>query len=75
MAYQIDGTPTDVPAMHPVAITATLAAASIASNSPHADDYLRIFWNTPMRKGERRYYDNCLYFFCLMMLGGVYRIY
>ena len=75
MAYQIDGTPTDVPAMHPVAITATLAAASIASDSSHADDYLRTFWNTPMRRGERRYYDNCLYFFCLMMLGGVYQIY
>ena len=74
-AYQIDGTPTQVPAMHPVAITATLAAASIASDSAHADEYLRAFWDTPLRKGERRYYDNCLYFFCLLMLGGVYRVY
>ena len=74
-AYQLDGTPVDEPAMHPVAITATLAAASIASDSRYADEYLRSFWNTPLRKGERRYYDNCLYFFCLMMLGGVYRIY
>ena len=27
------------------------------------------------RKGRRRYYDNCLYFFCLLMLTGNYRIY
>ena len=74
-AYQIDGTPTEEPAMHPVAITAVLAAASIASDSAHADDYLRSFWHTPLRKGKRRYYDNCLYFFSLLMLSGMYRIY
>ncbi|MBR3524730.1 MAG: xylanase [Lachnospiraceae bacterium] len=75
MAYQQDGTPAKEPAMHPVAITATLAAASIASDSVHAGDLLRSFWDTPLRKGKRRYYDNCLYFFCLLMLGGRYRIY
>ena len=72
-AYQIDGTPTDEPAMHPVAITATLAAASAVSGSEWAEEYLRRFWETPMRRGKRRYYDNCLYFFCLLMLAGMYR--
>ena len=72
-AYDLDGTAHDEPAMHPVAITAVLAAASIASDSQHADEYLRRFWQTPLRKGKRRYYDNCLYFFCLMMLSGVYQ--
>ncbi len=75
MAYQIDGTVTDEPAMHPVAITAVLAAASIGSGSPYKDEYLKNFWNTPLRKGNRRYYDNCLYFFCLLMLSGEYCIY
>lgn len=75
MAYQLDGTATDTPALHPVAITAVLGAASIASDSPHADEWLRRFWAEPLRKGNRRYYDNCLYFFCLMMLSGVYKIY
>jgi oligosaccharide reducing-end xylanase len=75
MAYQLDGTATDTPAMHPVAITAVLGAASIASESPYADEWLRRFWAEPLRKGNRRYYDNCLYFFCLMMLSGVYKIY
>ena len=74
-AYQIDGTPTDEPAMHPVAITAVLGAASIASGSAFADEYLRAFWQTPRRTGKRRYYDNCLYFFSLLMLAGMYRIY
>ena len=74
-AYQIDGTPTEEPAMHPVAITAVLAAASIACSGPAADEALRRFWETPLRRGKRRYYDNCLYFFSLLMLSGKYRIY
>ena len=74
MAYQLDGTPAGEKAMHPVAITAALAAASLL-DGPDADLYLRRFWETPLRKGKRRYYDNCLYFFSLMMLAGVYRIY
>lgn len=72
MAYDLDGKAHDEPAMHPVAITAVLGAASIASDSPWADDMLRRFWETPLRTGPRRYYDNCLYFFCLLMLAGCY---
>ena len=73
--YDLDGTPYDEPAMHPVAITAVLGAASISSESQYADECLRRFWETPLRTGKRRYYDNCLYFFCMMMLSGQYRIY
>ena len=74
-AYDLDGKAHDELAMHPVAITAVLGAASIASDSKHADEYLRNFWNTPLRKGKRRYYDNCLYFFSLLMLAGEYKPY
>ncbi len=74
-AYMLDGTAADEPAMHPVAMTAVFAAASIASDSPHAKAWLRRFWDEPLRKGPRRYYDNCLYFFCLLMLAGMYRPY
>ncbi len=74
-AYRLDGAPEDEPAMHPTAIRAVLGAASICSRSKHRLDFLRLFVNTPLRKGERRYYDNCLYFFCLLMLTGHYRIY
>jgi len=74
-AYDLDGRPWDEPAMHPTAITAVCAAASIASDSEQADMWLRRFWELPLRKGNRRYYDNCLYFFCLMMLSGAYKMY
>ena len=74
-AYELDGRAFDEPAMHPVAITAVLGAASIASDSIHAEEWLRRFWTEPLRKGPRRYYDNCLYFFCLLMLAGMYRVY
>lgn len=73
--YELTGEAVETPALHPVAITAVLGAASIASDSAHADEFLTRFWNTPLRKGSRRYYDNCLYFFCLLMLGGQYRMF
>lgn len=72
-AYDMDGTRWEEPAMHPVAITAVNAAGSIASESDTANMWLERFWHLPMRKGERRYYDNCLYFFALLMLSGHYQ--
>ena len=74
-AYELDGTPQSEPAMHPTAIKAVLGAASIASESPFRVRFLEQFAATPLRKGKRRYYDNCLYFFCLLMLTGNYKIY
>ena len=74
-AYELDGTPQTEKAMHPTAILAVLGAASIASRSVHREKFLRLFADTPLRKGVRRYYDNCLYFFCLLMLTGNYRIF
>ena len=74
-AYELDGTPQAEPAMHPTAILAVLGAASISSKSEYRRKFLQIFADTPLRKGVRRYYDNCLYFFCLLMLTGNYRIY
>ena len=74
-AYELDGTPQSEPAMHPTAIQAVLGAASIASESENRLKFLKQFTDLPLRKGVRRYYDNCLYFFCLLMLTGNYRIY
>lgn len=74
--YMVDGTPLAGPALHPYAIVATNAAGSVASTGAYRLDWLRDFWALPLRKGERRYYDNCLHFFCLLILGGRYnRIY
>ncbi len=75
--YTVDGQALDQPALHPVAIVATNAAASVAAsqkNAAHADQCLRLFWQTPPRTGDRRYYDNFLYLFSLMLLAGRYAV-
>jgi oligosaccharide reducing-end xylanase len=75
MTYRIDGTPLPAPALHPTAIIATTAAASLTTDTPVSEKWVQKFWNTKLRTGERRYYDNCLYFFCMLMLAGEYRIF
>lgn len=77
-----DGKFTDEEAMHPVAIVSTKAAASLAAldgaNSEEralAESLVREFFEMPLRTGKRRYYDNCLYMFSLLMLAGEYRVY
>lgn len=74
MTYEIDGTVVDQPALHPVAIIATNAMASLAAKGKYAKECVELFWNTPLRTGVRRYYDNCLYLFALLALSGNYRI-
>ena len=73
--YTVRGEALNQPALHPVAIIATTAAASLATTGKYRMAWVRDFWNQPLRKGERRYYDNCLYFFCLLMLAGKFRMY
>ncbi|MCC3375347.1 glycosyl hydrolase family 8 [Cohnella sp. REN36] len=72
--YEIDGRPHEEKALHPVGLLATNAAASLAANGPHAEASVRLLWETPVRTGDRRYYDNCLYLFALLALSGRYRI-
>ena len=74
-AYTTKGEPFDETAMHPVAIIATNAAGSLAARGKYRLQWVKDFWELPLRKGVRRYYDNCLYFFCLLMLAGEYKIY
>jgi oligosaccharide reducing-end xylanase len=74
-AYTVKGEPFDEPAMHPEAIIATNAAGSLAAKGKYRLQWVGDFWELPLRKGDRRYYDNCLYFFSLLMLAGEYRIY
>lgn len=73
--YTIDGQPFDEPSLHPIGLLATNAMASLAADGPHAKHFVQLFWDTPLRTGERRYYDNCLYFFSMLALSGNYRIY
>ncbi|MCH9276387.1 glycosyl hydrolase family 8 [Bifidobacterium amazonense] len=83
-AYEVDGTPVaDERVLHPVGFIAATAEGSLAAI--HADPtahpdaernahaWVDLLWNTPMRVGPRRYYDNFLYAFAMLALAGRYR--
>ncbi|MBR0154722.1 MAG: xylanase [Treponema sp.] len=80
--YKVDGTPVGRPVLHPVGLLATIAQSALTipfnenadSDFAIAKQWVEWFWNEPLRKGERRYYDNCLYIFALLALSGNYRI-
>jgi len=81
MTYRIDGTPIEPPALHPTAIIATNAMGALAVRPDAGEEAMAaakravaLFRQTPLRTGERRYYDNCLYFFSLLALAGRYRV-
>lgn len=73
--FLIDGTVLAEKALHPVAIIAVNAQSSLAADGPYVIECVKKFWNTPLRRGERRYYDNFLYLFAMLALSGNYRIY
>ncbi|MNZ51683.1 Reducing end xylose-releasing exo-oligoxylanase [compost metagenome] len=73
--YRIDGQPFEEKSLHPVGLLATNAMASLAASGPNARTSVDLLWNTPVRTGDRRYYDNCLYLFAMLALSGNYRIY
>ena len=81
-SYTIDGKPIERPVLHPLGLLSTMAQSALAvpySDDPDSDfaiakHWVNWFWNQPMRKGGRRYYDNCLYMFALLALSGLYRI-
>lgn len=72
--YTIEGELFEEKALHPVGLLATNAMAALATEGANARASVELFWNTPLRTGDRRYYDNCLYFFTLLALSGRYRI-
>jgi oligosaccharide reducing-end xylanase len=74
--YEIDGTVCGESALHPFGITATVAESVLASELDDvAKEWVRTFFDMPLRTGKRRYYDNCLYMFAFLALSGNYKIY
>lgn len=74
--YEIDGRVAGEKALHPFGITATVAQSVLASELDDiAKEWVRRFFGMPLRTGERRYYDNCLYMFAFLALSGNYKIY
>ena len=80
--YEVDGTSLHKPALHPVGlqVTTTQGILSVLGRTKDeesiriAKKWLEEFFRMPVRKGDRRYYDNCLYFFAFLALSGNYRI-
>lgn len=82
--FEVDGTPAEQNVLHPLGLLAATAQGALAVwNDGLADPdsdwnvaarWVEWFWNQPLRKGSRRYYDNCLYLFALLALSGSYRI-
>ncbi|MBM7604374.1 oligosaccharide reducing-end xylanase [Metabacillus crassostreae] len=72
--YKVNGEPFDEKSLHPVGLLATNAMASLAADGPNRLKWVELLWNTPMRTGNRRYYDNCLYFFSILALSGHFKI-
>ena len=77
--YRVDGRELKKLARHPVGLIATIAEAALALGpDASAEDLeaakraVKRLWDTPMRSGRRRYYDNCLYFFAVLALSGKY---
>ncbi|MBR6303365.1 MAG: xylanase [Lachnospiraceae bacterium] len=74
--YEVDGRIAGEKALHPFAITATVAQSTLATELDDiAKKWVKKFYSMPLRTGERRYYDNCLYMFAFLALSGNYRIY
>lgn len=80
--YEVDGTSLHKTALHPVGlqVTTTQGILSVLGRTKEeqsiriAKKWLEEFFRMPLRKGDRRYYDNCLYFFAFLALSGNYRI-
>lgn len=77
--YETDGTRLDQEVLHPYGLIATNAMSALATKEGELDESainaVKLFYETPLRKGIRRYYDNCLQLFAMMALSGNYRIY
>ncbi len=78
--FEVDGTPLEMTVLHPLGLLATTAQGALTVEKDSADwevakKWVEWFWNQPLREGDRRYYDNCLYMFAILALSGNYRIY
>lgn len=74
--YSIDGTALEKPDyLHYLGLRAANAAVSLAGENKFTKKFIKDFWNSELRRDERRYYDNFLYLFALLALSGNFRIY
>lgn len=85
MDYLIDGTARARKARYQLALASGVAAAAITlerSKEPvkpadlaKAKRAVKRFWNAPLTTGKKRFFDNSLYFYVLLMLSGNFNVY
>lgn len=74
MRYALDGRPTQEPSLHPIGLLASLATTRIIVDNPDTTSLAKRFITTPLRQGDRRYYDNLLGYFAWLALAGWYTL-
>lgn len=72
--FEIDGTPAQ-PQHRSLGLIAMNAAAAVAADDPIRLEFVQAFWDSPLNRGQYRYYDNLLYMFALLNVSGNFRIY
>lgn len=70
--YTVDGKP--LVDFQSTGLVAMNAAATLASTSKTAPDFVKALWEAPIPSGQWRYYDGMLYLFGLLHASGEYRI-
>ena len=71
--YTLEGKPLST--RHSIGLLATTAVASLAaSNGQLSKAFVEKLWNTPVPRGEQRYYDGMLYLMSMMHCSGKLRI-
>ena len=73
LVTEVDGKPVGV--LHPLGLIATLGTSASLVEGELGDTYLKRLWESQPRTGGRRYYDNLLYFFAMLLLSGNYKMY
>jgi len=83
--WRIDGTKADpeeqvvernggvLGVLHPLGLLSTIAASAALVDIPEGEFYLKEIWEAEPRTDGRRYYDNLLYIFSMMLLSGDYK--
>ncbi len=72
--FKVDGTPAS-PQHRSLGLIAMNAVAALAADDPIRLEFVQAFWDSPLNKGQYRYYDNLLYMLALLHLSGQFRIY
>jgi oligosaccharide reducing-end xylanase len=71
--YMLDGKP--ISTRHSTGMLAAAAVGGLAATpGPSSKAFVEELWNTPMPRGEQRYFDGMLYIMSMLHCSGNFRI-